>query len=207
MAPGMNMLYMYVGSTDTAIISAMTVTTDAPLSKQIGARGAGRPRTRARSMVIGRRWRRRARTSWRRPVTQHVVEIQRGVARRCRVRRVGRRHGPDHDRRWRRVVVGDGVVRLRRRHLARQHRDPVVADIRGEHLQRCRARLLDHAAQRSRCLGQRKLLVLRLRGSNHVHGELVRRHELRHADVGGLSRARESAGSRRRRLRSASSIR
>ena len=35
MAPGMNMLYMYVGSTDTAIISAMTVTTDAPLSKQI----------------------------------------------------------------------------------------------------------------------------------------------------------------------------
>jgi kumamolisin len=35
MAPGMTMLYMYVGSTDTAIISAMTVTTDAPLSKQI----------------------------------------------------------------------------------------------------------------------------------------------------------------------------
>ncbi|MGA3212254.1 MAG: S53 family peptidase [Terriglobales bacterium] len=36
MAPGMTMLYMYVGSTDSAIISAMTVTTDAPLSKQIG---------------------------------------------------------------------------------------------------------------------------------------------------------------------------
>ncbi|HTR53573.1 MAG TPA: protease pro-enzyme activation domain-containing protein [Kofleriaceae bacterium] len=35
MAPGMNMLYVYVGSTDTAIISAMTATTDAPLSKQI----------------------------------------------------------------------------------------------------------------------------------------------------------------------------
>jgi subtilase family serine protease len=35
MAPGMNMLYMYIGSTDTAIISAMTVTSDAPLSKQI----------------------------------------------------------------------------------------------------------------------------------------------------------------------------
>ncbi|MFZ0478610.1 MAG: Ig-like domain repeat protein [Terriglobales bacterium] len=36
MAPGMTMLYMYVGSTDTAIISAMVATTDAPLSKQIG---------------------------------------------------------------------------------------------------------------------------------------------------------------------------
>ena len=35
MAPGISGLYVYVGSTDTAIISAMTVTTDAPLSKQI----------------------------------------------------------------------------------------------------------------------------------------------------------------------------
>ena len=36
MAPGIGGLYVYVGSTDTAIISAMTTTTDAPLSKQIG---------------------------------------------------------------------------------------------------------------------------------------------------------------------------
>jgi subtilase family serine protease len=35
MAPGITTLYVYVGSTDTAIISAMTVTTDAPLSKQL----------------------------------------------------------------------------------------------------------------------------------------------------------------------------
>jgi len=36
MAPGMSGLYVYVGSTDTAIIGAMTTTKDAPLSKQIG---------------------------------------------------------------------------------------------------------------------------------------------------------------------------
>ncbi len=36
MAPGITGLYVYVGSTDTAMISAMTVTTDAPLSMQIG---------------------------------------------------------------------------------------------------------------------------------------------------------------------------
>ncbi len=36
MAPGITTLYVYVGSTDTAIISAMTTTTDAPLSSQIG---------------------------------------------------------------------------------------------------------------------------------------------------------------------------
>ncbi|MGB9235627.1 MAG: protease pro-enzyme activation domain-containing protein, partial [Terriglobales bacterium] len=36
MAPGITMLYMYVGSTDTAILSAMVATADAPLSKQIG---------------------------------------------------------------------------------------------------------------------------------------------------------------------------
>ncbi len=35
MAPGIRALYVYVGSTDTAILSAMTVTTDAPLSMQI----------------------------------------------------------------------------------------------------------------------------------------------------------------------------
>jgi subtilase family serine protease len=35
MAPGIKALYVYVGSTDTAIISAMTATTDAPLSMQI----------------------------------------------------------------------------------------------------------------------------------------------------------------------------
>jgi subtilase family serine protease len=35
MAPGISGLYVYVGNTDTAIISAMTVTTDAPLSKQL----------------------------------------------------------------------------------------------------------------------------------------------------------------------------
>jgi subtilase family serine protease len=35
MAPGIKTLYVYVGSTDTAIISAMTVATDAPLSNQI----------------------------------------------------------------------------------------------------------------------------------------------------------------------------
>jgi kumamolisin len=35
MAPGTKALYVYVGSTDTAIISAMTATTDAPLSMQI----------------------------------------------------------------------------------------------------------------------------------------------------------------------------
>src|SRR6202034_4321497 len=35
MAPGITGVYVYVGSTDSAIISAMTVTTDAPLSKQL----------------------------------------------------------------------------------------------------------------------------------------------------------------------------
>jgi len=35
MAPGIKALYVYVGSTQSAIISAMTVTTDAPLSMQI----------------------------------------------------------------------------------------------------------------------------------------------------------------------------
>jgi subtilase family serine protease len=35
MAPGITGLYVYVGSTDSAIISAMTVNTDAPLSKQL----------------------------------------------------------------------------------------------------------------------------------------------------------------------------
>ena len=84
--------------------------------------------------------------------------------------------------------------RFGRRHLAGQHRDPVVADGGGEHLQQRGARLLQDAAQRSRRLGQRELHVLRLRRSDDVHGERLRRHELRGADVGRLPRAREPAG-------------
>ena len=53
MAPGISMLYVYVGNTDTAIISAMTVTTDAPLSKQIRARGAGRRRIQLAQRLLG----------------------------------------------------------------------------------------------------------------------------------------------------------
>ena len=36
MAPGLTMVYNYVGSTDTAILSAMVANVVAPISKQIG---------------------------------------------------------------------------------------------------------------------------------------------------------------------------
>jgi len=68
MAPGSTMLYMYVcgdSSTisDTACISAMVTTTDAPLSNRSDARGAGHQRTPALWIRTLNRWRRKARTS------------------------------------------------------------------------------------------------------------------------------------------------
>jgi len=54
---------MYIGSTDTAIISAMT--THSPLPTTIGCSWAGRRPTPPRSTLTSRRWPRRGRTSCR----------------------------------------------------------------------------------------------------------------------------------------------
>jgi len=63
MAPGITGLYVYVGSTDTAIISAMTVTTDAPLSKQESCSWGWTPADASTLDPYFERWRRKARTS------------------------------------------------------------------------------------------------------------------------------------------------
>jgi len=47
------------------------------------------------------------------------------------------------------------------------------------------------ASERSGRFGERKLYILRLRGPDHVHGERLRRHELRDADVGRVHCAGE----------------
>jgi len=53
MAPGLASLVMYIGSTDTAIISSMT--THSPLQLQSAVRGPGRPPIPARSIPTSRK--------------------------------------------------------------------------------------------------------------------------------------------------------
>ena len=67
MAPGLAGLEMYVGSTDTAIISAMT--THSPLASAIGCSWGWTPADAARSTRTSRRWPCRARASSSRRVT------------------------------------------------------------------------------------------------------------------------------------------
>jgi len=62
--PGLTMVYNYVGSTDTAILSAMVANTVAPISKQIGCSWAD-GKTSARSIRTSSRWGLRTRTSLR----------------------------------------------------------------------------------------------------------------------------------------------
>ena len=128
MAPGLAGLEMYVGSTDTAIISAMT--THSPLALAIGCSWGWTPAdastldpyfekmaVQGQSFFVGL------------GRQLHLEEERRGrsLAGRRRAHHLGGRHRPGHRQRRRRVEVGDGVGGQRRRHLAGQDRDPDVA--------------------------------------------------------------------------------
>ena len=92
------------------------------------------------------------------------------------------------------VEVGDRVGRLRRRHLARQDRDPLLAEaLRRDQLQQ---QGLDHLSQRPGRLGQRELHLLHLRRPDDLPRQRVRRHQLRRAHVGRLHRAGQPAAGR-----------
>ncbi len=127
MAPGLASLVMYIGSTDTAIISAMT--THSPLPPQLAARGVGRrpiPTTLdpyfQKMAAQGQNffaasgdsstWSTRN-EAW--PADDaNVVSV--GGTDLVTASAAGA------------VEVGNRLGRQRRRHLARQDRDPVVAD-------------------------------------------------------------------------------
>ena len=129
MAPGLASLVMYIGSTDTAIISAMT--THNPLPTTIGCSWGWTPadpttldpffkKNGGAGPELLRGIRRRL----------HLVEAQRGVAGgRCQ-RRLRWRHRPRDQRRRRRVVFGNRLGRQRRRHLAGQDRDSCLPEAR-----------------------------------------------------------------------------
>ena len=130
MAPGLASLVMYIGSTDTAIISAMT--THSPLPTTIGCSWGWTP---ADPTTLDPYFQKMAAqgqnffaasgdgSTW--------STTQRGLAGgRCE-RRLRRRHGPDHRQRGRRLGVGNRLGGQRRRHLAGQDRDPLVAEALG----------------------------------------------------------------------------
>ncbi len=164
MAPGISGLYVYVGATDTAIISAMTVTTDAPLSKQIGCSWGWTP---ADPSSLDGYWETMAAqgqnffvasgdsSTWSSSNEAWPADAAYVVS-------VG---GTDLNTTGAggAVVLGDRLGGLRRRDLHRRHLDPLVANERSEHLQRGGPWLLEDVAQWPGRLGQRELLLLCLR--------------------------------------------
>ena len=181
MAPGLASLVMYVGSTDTAIISAMT--THSPLPTTIGCSWGWTP---ADPTTLDPYFEKMAaqgqnffaasgdNSTW--------SKRQRGLAGgRCQCR-LRRRHRPDHRQARRRLEVGDRLGGQRRRHLAGQDRDPCVAEALGR--DQLQQQGLDHLSQRPGCLGQCELHLLHLRRPDNLPGQRVRRHQLCRADVG-----------------------
>ena len=100
MAPGLASLVMYVGSTDTAIISAMT--THSPLPTTIGCSWGWTPADPTTLDPYFEKMAAQGQNFLRRLGRQlHLVEQQRGVAGgRCQCR-LGRRHRSDHRQRRR----------------------------------------------------------------------------------------------------------
>ena len=190
MAPGLASLVMYIGSTDTAIISAMT--THSPLPTTIGCSWGWTP---ADPSTLDPYFQKMAAqgqnffaasgdsSTW-------STSNEAWPADDANVVSVG---GTDltTSSAGGAVEVRNRVGRQRRRHLPGQDRDSVVAVAGRRHqLQQQR---FDHTSQRSGRFGERELHVLRLRRPDDLHGQLVRRHQLCGAHVGGLHRAREPA--------------
>lgn len=103
-----------------------------------------------------------------------------------------RRNGSGNQQcRWP-MGLGNCLGRRRRRRFARSFCHSFLANNRGRRM----FELLEDPAQRSRCLSQRELHVLRLRRPDDLHRERIRRHQLCRAHVGRLSGPSQSAVSR-----------
>ena len=192
MAPGLAGLTMYIGSTDTAIISAMTTTADGPLPGTIGCSWGWTPADPStldgyfETMAAqGQNFFAASGDSSTWSSSNEAWPADDALC------RFGRRHGPGHLQRGRPLVLGDRLGRLGRRHLAGFDRHPLVAGGLGrDQLQQQR---LDDPAQRPGCLGQRQLHLLHLRRSDDLPGQRVRWHQLCRAHVGRLHRSGQPA--------------
>ena len=123
MAPGLTSLVMYIGSTDTAIISAMT--THNPLPTTIGCSWGWTPVDPKTLDPYFQRMAAQGQNFFRgvRRLFHLDGDRKRALGRRRSVYRFGRRHGLDYRRRGWRLGIGNRVGRQRRRHLAGQDRD------------------------------------------------------------------------------------
>ena len=205
MAPGLASLVMYVGSTDTAIISAMT--THSPLPTTIGCSWGWTPADPTtldpyfeKMAAQGQNffaasgdastWSKRN-EAW--PADDaYVVSVggtdlvtaSAGGAWKSETAWVDSGGGISPDK-----IAIPSWQKLSGRHQLQQQR-------------------LDHAAQWPGRLGQRQLHLLHLRRPDDLPGQRVRRHQLRRADVGRLHRAGQpAAGQPTAKRRSASSTR
>jgi hypothetical protein len=170
MAPGLSSLVMYVGSTDTAIISAMT--THSPLPTTIGCSWGWTPAD---------------------PTTlDPYFEKMAAQGQTFFAASGDSSTWSKRNEAWRSMEIGDSLGRQRRRHFARQDCHSVLAEtLRRDQFQQ---QGIDHLSQWTGCFGQCKLYLLHLRRPDHLPSQRIRRYQLCGADVGGLYRAGESTG-------------
>ena len=189
MAPGLASLVMYIGSTDTAIISAMT--THNPLPTTIGCSWGWTPADPSTLDPYFQRMAAQGQNFFAASGDSSTWSIEnRSLASgRCECR-FRRRHGPGHRRRGCRMGSRKPPGRQRRRHLPGQHRDPLVAAaLRRDQLEQ---QGFDDLTQRPGRIGQRELHLLHLRRPDRLPGQRVRRHQLRRSHVGRLHCAGQS---------------
>ena len=195
MAPGLASLTVYVGSSDTAIISAMT--THSPLPTTIGCSWGWTPIDPSTLDPYFKKMAAQGQnffaasgdsSTWSRTVTAWPADDPYVVSVGGTDLVTASAGGP--------LAVGDRLGKQRWRHQCGRHcHSRLAAALRRHHL---RQQGINHAAQWPGCFGQCKLHLLHLLQPDHLPGQLLRRHQLCRAHVGRLHRPCEPATGLRR---------
>ena len=191
MAPGITTLYVYVGNTDTAILSAMT--SDSPLPLQLSSSWGWSPADPSADDPYFQRMAAQGQTffvaagdseKW----TTRQLPLP-GGRWECHI---CRRHRLDDQRRRRHMEFGNRLDGRWRRNFPAQNCDPILAKAVG----------CDHRRQRwvhglSEWSGRnckREFYVLRLCRPNHLYGKRIWRNQFCGAYVGRLRGSGQSTG-------------
>ena len=197
MAPGITTLYVYVGSTDTAILSAMTK--DTPLPAQLSSSWSWTPADPSTDDPY-----------FEKMATQGQSFFQASGdsdawSSRNRSLPVGgcechlcRRHGLIDQQRGRPLEFGNRLGRRWRRDFPGPHSDSLLAKAVGR--DQLEQRGIHGLSERPRRLGKREFYLLRLCRPNHVYGERIWRNQFCGAHVGWLHGSGQSTGRCQRRF-------
>ena len=191
MAPGITTLYVYVGSTDTAILGAMS--SDTPLPAQLSSSWTWSPADPStddpyfeKMAAQGQSFFQAAGDSGKWTTSNYPYPAEDAQ------RHLRRRHGLNDQQRGRPMEFGNRLGRRWRRDFPGSHCDSLLAAAPGR--DQLDQQGIHDLSERPGRLGKREFYLLRLCRPNHLHGQRIWRDQFCRAHVGRLPGSGQSTG-------------